>query len=195
MADIYLVRHGETEWSASGQHTSVTDLELTEKGVAQVKGLRGHLDPGSFDLVLSSPRRRALQTLELAGFDRDRVEVTEDLAEWAYGEYEGVTSKEIRKTVPGWTVWTHPTPGGETAGHVRARKERVISRIRESGAERTICFGHGHGLRALALTWLGLDFRHGDQFPLETGTVSVLTDYKDGQALHRWNAAPAGEAY
>lgn len=128
--EVFIVRHGETEWSANGRHTSVTDLELTENGIRQAESLHGHLDPASFGLVLASPRRRALRTAELAGFTGTyEPEVVEDLVEWDYGSYEGLTSAQIHETDPGWTIFTHPTPGGETHGEVTARLDRVIERI------------------------------------------------------------------
>lgn len=189
MTDLWIVRHGETEWSKSGQHTSVTDLALTEKGEQQARGLLGHLVPTDFALVLSSPRRRALQTAELAGFTGDHEPVVEeDLVEWAYGDYEGRTSDEIQADDPDWTIWTHPTPGGETADHVATRLDRVIAKVRSSGAERAIAFAHGHSLRALTVRWLDLDLTLGARFPLDTGTVSVLGEAKGLRALERWNA-------
>jgi broad specificity phosphatase PhoE len=190
MTDLYLVRHGETEWSKSGQHTSVTDLPLTEKGEAQARALFGHLDPADFQLVLSSPRRRALHTAELAGFTGEHEpEVDEDLVEWSYGDYEGKTSDEIQQSVPGWTIWDHPTPGGETADEVSTRLDRVVDKVRSSGVERAIAFAHGHSLRALTVRWLELDLSLGVRFPLDTGTVSVLGEEKGGPALLRWNAS------
>jgi broad specificity phosphatase PhoE len=189
MTQLYIVRHGETEWSRSGQHTSVTDLPLTEKGEQQARALVGHLDPEDFGLVLSSPRRRAAHTAELAGFTGDHApELDEDLAEWAYGEYEGRTSDEIRESDPEWTIWTHPTPGGETAEQVSDRLDRVVAKVRSSGVERAICFAHGHSLRALTLRWLDLPLTLGGRFPLDTGTVSVLGEAKGEPALERWNA-------
>ena len=191
MTELYVVRHGETEWSANGRHTSVTDLPLTERGVQQAKLLIGHLQPADFGLVLSSPRRRARDTAELAGFTGEHEpQLDEDLAEWAYGDYEGLTSPEIHEDVPGWTIWSHPTPGGETADQVAARLDRVVQRVRESGAERAICFAHGHSLRALAMRWLGFDLTLGVHFPLDTSTVSVLGEEKGLPALQRWNARP-----
>jgi broad specificity phosphatase PhoE len=143
MTELYLVRHGETEWSRTGKHTSVTDLPLTEHGVQQAQALRGHLDPARFQLVLSSPRTRARSTAEIAGFTGASEPVIDpDLAEWAYGEYEGRTSEEIHETVPGWTIWSGPVPGGESADAVAERLDRVVARVRESGVERAICFGH-----------------------------------------------------
>ena len=141
-AELWLVRHGETEWSRDGRHTSVTDLDLTDKGVDVARTLRDRLAETSFDLVVSSPRTRAVRTAELAGFAD--VETDEDLVEWDYGDYEGVTTAEIRETVPGWTVWTHPTPGGETSEQVTERLDRVVAKVREAGRA-------GAGLRARSL--------------------------------------------
>ena len=121
MTELYVVRHGETEWSANGRHTSVTDLPLTETGEEGAKALASRLAEVEFDLVLTSPRQRARRTAELAGFPYAAVD--EDLVEWAYGDYEGVTTATIRETIPGWSVWTHPTPGGESADDVSARLE------------------------------------------------------------------------
>lgn len=189
MTRLYVVRHGETEWSRSGQHTSVTDLPLTEQGEEQARALHGHLDPAAFELILSSPRRRALHTAELAGFTGTyEPQVDEDLAEWFYGDYEGRTSDDIHATDPDWTIWTHATPGGETAAQVRKRMDRVVERVRESGVDQAICFAHGHALRALTVRWLELDLTLGARFPLDTGTVSVLGDAKGIPALERWNA-------
>lgn len=187
--EVYLIRHGETEWSAAGKHTSRTDLPLTPRGEEQARSLAGRIDPADFGLVLSSPRLRARHTAELAGFTGPHEPVLdEDLVEWGYGDYEGLTSEEIRETVPGWTVWDHPSPGGETAEQVRQRLDRVIARIRDSGAERVVCFGHGHALRALTLCWLEFDLGRGNQFPLHTGTVSVLGTEKGEPAVLQWNA-------
>jgi probable phosphoglycerate mutase len=189
MTEIYLVRHGETEWSRAQRHTSVTDLDLTERGVAQAESLRGRLDVDAFDLVLCSPRRRAQRTAVLAGFGADRLEIEPDLAEWNYGQYEGRTGAQIREEHPGWRLWDGDAPpGGENGLEVRDRLARVIRRVQGSGAERVICFGHGHALRVMALTWLGIDLACGDQFPLDTGTISVLAPYRGFRALRSWNA-------
>ena len=191
VTQLFIVRHGETEWSRDGRHTSVTDLPLTGHGVQQARALNGQLTPGDFQLVLSSPRRRALDTAELAGFTGEHAPVVdEDLTEWFYGDYEGLTSDTIHETDPGWTVWSAPVPGGETADQVSARLTRVVERVRNSGAERALCFGHGHALRALAMTWLEFDLALGVQFPLETSTISVLGSEKGQPALERWNARP-----
>ena len=187
---LYLVRHGETEWSRSGQHTSVTDLPLTERGEQAARALYGHLDPADFGLVLSSPRRRARHTAELAGFVGPHApEVTEDLAEWAYGEYEGLTSAQIQESVPGWTIWYDPAPGGETATQVGERLDRVVARVRGAHVDNAICFGHGHALRALAMRWLDFDTSLGLHFPLDTSTVSVLGMEKGRPSVERWNSA------
>jgi broad specificity phosphatase PhoE len=186
MTELYLVRHGQTEWSRDGRHTSTTDLALTAAGREEAEAVRPRLAGTDFGLVLSSPRRRATETARLAGFAD--VETTEDLVEWDYGDYEGLTSATIREQVPGWTVWTHPSPGGESAEQVAVRLRRVVERVRASGVERAVCFGHGHASRALALLWLELPLERGDSFPLETGTVSVLGEHKGLPALRTWNA-------
>ena len=189
MTELYVIRHGETEWSANGRHTSVTDLPLTERGEQQARTLASQLDPAHFGLVLSSPRRRARHTAELAGFvGEQQPEIDDDLAEWSYGDYEGRTSAEIAEDVPGWTIWSHPVPGGESADEVAARLDRVVARVRESGVERAVCFAHGHSLRALAMRWLGFDLSLGVHFPLDTSTVSVLGEEKGQPAMERWNA-------
>lgn len=191
---LLLVRHGETAWSKTGRHTSTTDLDLTTAGEAAARGLRAALDPADYPLVLVSPRLRARRTAELAGFTR--YEVCEALAEWNYGAYEGRTGTDIRAERPGWTIWTGDPPGGETAAQVRDRLsgflDTTIARARRDGVERVACFGHGHCLRALTLTWLGADFAVGDQFPLGTATVSELGPYQAGRALLRWNTRPHG---
>ena len=189
---LLLIRHGETEWSKSGRHTSVTDLDLTPAGEAAARELRGPVDPADYPLVLVSPRLRARHTAELAGFAR--YEVTQALAEWNYGSYEGRTARDIRAERPGWTIWNGDPPGGETAVEIRARLrafvDATIARAQREGITRVACFGHGHCLRALTLTWLGLDFSVGDQFPLDTATLSELGPYKSGRALLRWNTPP-----
>lgn len=179
-----MVRHGETEWSRDGRHTSTTDLPLTEEGEAAARALAPRLAEVSFDLVLSSPRQRATRTAELAGFADP--ELDEDLAEWAYGDYEGVTTDEIRETVPDWTVFTHPTPGGETADDVAARLDRVVARAREH--ERTLVFAHGHSLRVLTARWLEQTATEGRFFRLDTSTVSVLGFERETPVLLRWNS-------
>jgi broad specificity phosphatase PhoE len=191
MTQLFLVRHGETEWSKSGKHTSVTDLPLTALGEEQARKLLGQLEPADFGLVLSSPRRRAWVTAELAGFTGPYApQIDEDLVEWSYGDFEGLTSVEIWSLIPDWTIWTHPAPGGESAEQVAARLDRVVARVRASGVDQAICFGHGHALRALTMRWLEFDLARGVQFPLDTSTVSVLGEEKNRPALWKWNAEP-----
>lgn len=182
---LWLVRHGETEWSANGRHTSVTDLPLTDAGVETAHELAERLADVTFEWVLTSPRQRARRTAELAGFPH--AEVTEDLVEWAYGDYEGRTSADIRMSVPDWTVWTHPTPGGETPEQVSERLDRVVARARASGGD-TLVFSHGHALRALAARWLGLAVSEGRLFRLDTATVSCLGYERETPVVLRWNA-------
>ncbi|MCD9154722.1 histidine phosphatase family protein [Aeromicrobium duanguangcaii] len=187
--ELWLVRHGETEWSRTWRHTSFTDLELTETGRAQARALRPLLSGVGFNRVWSSPRRRALETAHLAGFD---PEIVEDVVEWHYGEYEGVTTEEIRETVPGWTVWTHPSPLGESPEQVAERLDRVVDRARSLGG-RTLVFAHGHSLRVLAARWLGLEVADGRVFLLDTGTYSVLGDDRGQPVVIRWNVREEAE--
>ncbi len=186
MTELYLVRHGETEWSKAGRHTSVTDVDLTDDGVRQAEALRGTLDPADFQLALCSPRLRARRTAALAGFP-DPV-IDGNLAEWFYGDYEGLTSDEIRRQVPHWRIWNSPMPGGETKVAVIARLTEVVERVRRSGVERAICFAHGHSLRVLALCWLDIDIARGQSFPLRTASVSIVGYEKESPAIVRWNA-------
>jgi len=186
---LWLVRHGETEWSKNGRHTSTTDLPLTEEGEAAALKVAPALAGLDFVQVLTSPRQRARHTAELAGFPGARVD--DDLAEWAYGEYEGRTTPDIRKTDPGWTIWTHPTPGGETAEQVAARMDRVVARARAADGK-TLVFGHGHALRALAARWLGLDVSEGRLLVLDTATISVLGVDRGVSVVRRWNVIATG---
>jgi probable phosphoglycerate mutase len=183
--EVWLVRHGETEWSRDHRHTSVTDLPLTDAGVEVAGALAGRLAGDGFDLVLTSPRLRARRTAELAGFAGARVEA--DLVEWDYGDYEGITTQQIRETVPGWSVWTHPTPGGESADEVTTRLDRVVAETRSHGG-RVLLFGHGHALRALAARWIGRPVDEGRYLRLDTATVSVLGYERETPVILRWNA-------
>ena len=183
--ELWVIRHGETEWSRDGRHTSVTDLPLTERGVEVARELAARLAGVDFDLVLTSPRTRARVTAELAGFPD--AEVDEDLAEWAYGDFEGLTTPEIRERVPGWTVWTHACPGGETAGQVSDRLDRVIKRAQATDG-RTLVFAHGHSLRALTARWLDLPVTDGRLFKLDTSTLSVLGFERETPVILRWNS-------
>ena len=182
---LWVVRHGQTEWSRDGRHTSVTDLPLLAEGEEVARGLADRLAGIEFAQVLTSPRLRARRTAELAGFPH--AQVAEDLVEWAYGDYEGRTSAQIRETVPGWTIWTHPVPGGESAAEVGARLDRVVTRAR-AAAGPVLVFAHGHALRALAARWLDLPVSEGRLFHLDTATVSVLGAERGSPALLRWNS-------
>ncbi len=183
--EVWLVRHGETEWSRDHKHTSVTDLPLTEYGVQVARALGDRLADATFDLVLTSPRQRASRTAELAGFADAQIE--DDLVEWAYGDYEGITTAEIRETVPGWTVWTHPSPGGETAQEVSDRLDRAVAKVRANGG-RALVFGHGHALRAFAARWIAQPVSDGRHLRLDTATVSVLGYERETPVILRWNS-------
>ena len=186
MADeLWLVRHGQTEWSRDGRHTSVTDLPLLPEGEEVARGLPAKLAGVDFVQVLTSPRQRARRTAELAGFAG--AEVDDDLVEWAYGDYEGITTPEIREQAPGWTIWTDPVPGGESAAEVAARLDRVVARARAVDGP-TLVFAHGHSLRVLTARWLGLGPAEGRLFRLDTATVSVLGEERDNPVVLRWNS-------
>lgn len=183
--EVWLVRHGETEWSRDHRHTSHTDLPLTDVGTRVATQMRERLAGEAFDRVLTSPRLRARRTADLAGFGD--AEVVEDLVEWHYGDYEGITTAEIRETVPGWTVWTHDTPGGESREQLTERLDRVVQQVADSEG-RTLVFGHGHALRALTARWLGLDVGAGRLFRLDTATISVLGHERETRVILRWNS-------
>jgi probable phosphoglycerate mutase len=182
--EVWLVRHGETEWSRDGRHTSTTDLPLTPEGEQVATDLRDRLDDDRFVRVLTSPRRRARDTARLAG--HPEAEVDDDLAEWDYGDLEGETTETIRETYPDWTIWSGPVPGGETAAEVAARLDRVVERCREADG-RVLLFGHGHSLRALAARWLELPVTDGRHLRLDTATVSVLGFEHETPVVLRWN--------
>jgi probable phosphoglycerate mutase len=152
--EMFLVRHGQTEWSRTGRHTGRTDVPLEPEGRAQAEAVGRRLVGHPMTLVLTSPLLRAADTCALAGFG-DRAEVTEDLVEWDYGEYEGRTTAEIREESPGWTLWSDGVPGGETAADIGRRVDRVIERARSVEGD-TVCFAHGHVLRVLAARWVAL---------------------------------------
>jgi broad specificity phosphatase PhoE len=184
---LWVVRHGETEWSKAGKHTSRTDVPLTELGRAQAQSVAGKLVGHDFSVVLSSPKVRAFETARLAGFG-DRAETTEDLLEWDYGDDEGRTTADIREDRPGWTLWTDGPLGGETAARVSARVDRVIARVREAEGD-VLVFAHGHVLRVLAARWIDLPASAGRHFELATATVSVLGWERETPTIERWNEA------
>jgi broad specificity phosphatase PhoE len=187
---VYLIRHAETEWSRSGRHTGTTDLPLTDTGRQRARELEPWLAPMNFGLVLSSPLRRAKETTALAGFG-ERAVLDADLAEWNYGEYEGLTTEQIHRQAPGWMVFTNGGPGGESPAQVGARVDRVIERIQSVDGDVAL-FGHGHVLRVLAARWLGLPVTAGSQFLLDTGTLSVLGHYHGIAAVEQWNSRVEG---
>ena len=183
---VYVVRHGETEWSINGKHTGVTDIPLTENGRNQVKCLQPVLANEVFALVLTSPLHRARETCKLSGLE-EKAEVEPNLVEWNYGEYEGVTSKEIHKTVPGWLVFNDGAPGGETPEQIGARADRVIQRVRAVQGNVAL-FAHGHIFRVLVARWLDLPATAGRNFLLDTGTLNILSYYRGYPAVKIWNA-------
>jgi broad specificity phosphatase PhoE len=180
---VVLVRHGQTEWSRSGKHTSTTDLPLTEEGDRAARALAPALRDRSFALVLSSPRLRARTTCSLAGF---RGELDEDLAEFDYGSYEGLTTNEIRETRPDWSLWRDGAPGGETPAAVGERVDRVIARCLAADGDCAL-FAHGHVLRILAARWVELPPSDGARFALDTASVSELGFERETRVVWKWN--------
>ena len=185
---LVLVRHGETQWSCTGRHTGRTDVALTELGQRQADALGLMLRGRSFAAVLVSPLQRATETLRRASLDAARVRVLDELVEWDYGDYEGLTTEEIRRSVPDWTIWTAPVPGGESAADVGRRADRVIARALDESDDVAI-FSHGHLLRVLTARWLGLDVPAGRHFALDTATVSILGYERDTPVILLWNEA------
>jgi len=181
-----LVRHGDTEWSSAGRHTSYSDIALTARGCDQARQVATRLAGVDFSLVLTSPRARARATCALASL-QSRAEVTDDLAEWDYGEYEGRTTEEIRAEVPGWTIFRDGAPGGETADEVAARADRVIARAAAAGGVVAL-FSHGHFLRVLGARWIGQPVEAGAWLGLDTATVSCLGHEREQRVLRVWNA-------
>lgn len=186
--EVWAVRHGETEWSKSGQHTSSTDIDLTSVGEEEARALGSVLSGVRFDLVLSSPMLRSRRTAELAGFDDFRLDP--DLCEWDYGSLEGRTTAEIQEEFPGWSIWTGPWPDGETAGEVAERADRVVRSLMSSGASRIAVFSHGHFTRVLGVRWVGADVTDGQWLDLDTASVSALGWYRDTRVIRRWNLVP-----
>ena len=183
---VYVVRHGETEWSLSGQHTGVTDIPLTENGRAVARRLQPILAKVSFSLVLTSPLGRARETCDLVGLG-GRATVEPDLMEWNYGEYEGLTAKQIHAKRPGWVIFRDGSPGGETPEEVAARADRVIARVRAAPGNVAL-FAHGHIFRVLVSRWIGLPPATGQHFLLDTATLNILGYYRDSPAVKVWNA-------
>lgn len=185
--NVFAIRHGETEWSVSGQHTGATDIPLTDNGRRLAERMRPVLADKAFALVLCSPMQRARDTCALAGLG-DKAVIDADLAEWNYGEYEGLTPKQIHQGIPGWLIFRDGCPGGESPGQVGARVDRVIARARAVAGDVAL-FAHGHVLRVLAARWIGLPAGAGQHFLLDTGTLCVLGYYRDVPALRVWNGS------
>ncbi len=183
---IFLLRHGETEWSQNGRHTGVTDIPLTENGRLAARRLAPILAREIFALVLTSPLQRARDTCELAGLGKQAHAAT-DLMEWNYGEYEGLTTQQIRQTRPDWSVFRDGCPGGESPEQVGARADRLLVKIRATEGNVAL-FGHGHFSRVLAARWINLPASYGEHFLLDTATLNVLGYYRESPALKMWNA-------
>lgn len=184
--ELCLIRHGETDWSLSGQHTGVSDISLTANGRLAAENLASQLVTKLFALVLTSPLQRARMTCELAGLGK-RAEIDADLLEWNYGAYEGLTPREIRAQRPTWMIFRDGCPDGETPEQIGARVDRVIARARDACGHVAI-FAHGHVLRVFAARWLGLPPGDGCHFMLDTATLSVLSTYHGAPAIKHWNA-------
>jgi broad specificity phosphatase PhoE len=187
--EIWIARHGETEWSASMRHTGRTDVPLAPEGEEQARALGAKLPAGGFDLVLSSPLQRARRTAELAGLTD--VQVEPDAVEWDYGAYEGLTRTQIREQVPDWSPWTHPMPGGETLAEVARRAGAVLDRIRAEpgtgGRARVLLVAHAHFLRVLATQWIGQDFALARHLLLGPASLGLLGNDRGTCVIGRWN--------
>ena len=188
---VFLIRHGETEWSLSGQHTGMTDIPLTENGRTMPRLLAPILAKVTFARIFTSPLKRARETCELAGLGK-RAEIDHDLVEWNYGDYEGLTPKEIGVKAPGWMLFSDGCPGGEGPEDVGCRIDSVIGRVRAVEGHVAL-FAHGHVFRVFVARWIGLQATAGCHFVLDTATVSVLSYYRDVPAIKRWNAPVAVE--
>ena len=190
---LWLIRHGQTAWSLSRRHTGTTDLSLTPTGETEARALAPWLTAAPFTKVLTSPRQRARRTCDLAGLG-DQAEIEPDLAEWDYGQVEGVTSAEIRVTRPGWNVFADGAPGGETPADVEARADRLIGRLTALTGNIAL-FSHGQLSSALAARWIGLPIADGRRFALTTASLSLLSispDQADTRVISLWNAVPGG---
>ena len=191
--NVFAIRHGETAWSLSGQHTGTTDIPLTDNGRRLAERLRPVLARNSFGLVLCSPMQRARETCKLAGLG-DKAVIDWDLVEWNYGEYEGLTPKQIHEVAPDWLIFRDGCPGGETPDQVGARVDRIMIRSRAVDGDVAL-FGHGHVLRVLVARWIGLPAGGGRHFLLGTGTLCVLSYYRDIRAVRVWNQSLRPEGH
>lgn len=185
-SEVWLVRHGETEWSATGRHTGLTDLPLTDHGRDAARAVAPALREHSFAAVFTSPLRRARETCELAGLSAS-ARVVDDLHEWEYGDCEGLTTAQIRESRPGWTVWRDGCPGGESADDVGVRADRVVSQLREVDGDVAV-FAHGHFLRVLGARWCGLAPEAGAVLALDTATISRLGWEREQPVIRVWNS-------
>jgi len=189
MTELWLLRHGETPWTVSGRHTGRTDIPLTERGRRQAGALGRRIADVAFELVLTSPLSRALDTCRLAGYG-DVAQLEPDLQEWDYGEYDGRTTAEIREQRPGWTIWDDGAPNGESAHGVGLRADRVLERVRSADLasdDKVALFAHGHLLRVLAARWLGWPPNAGGALTLDTASVCVLGTERERPVLRHWN--------
>ena len=184
--EVYLIRHGETEWSLNGRHTGASDIPLTENGRRVARQWRPYAATKTLELVLTSPLQRARETCELAGLG-DRAQIDRDLTEWNYGEFEGLTPQEIRARQPNWMIFNDGCPGGESPQQIGSRVDRVIARIRAVRGHAAV-FAHGHVLRVFGARWLDLHASDGAHFMLDTATLCVLSSYHGVPAIKRWNA-------
>jgi probable phosphoglycerate mutase len=182
--DVWLLRHAETEWSRDGRHTGRTDVPLTDAGREAARALRARVADHPFALVLCSPLSRARETAELAGLE---PELRDDLVEFDYGDYEGITTDEIRERRPGWSLWRDGAPGGETADDVGRRVDRVIEEVLRADGDVALV-AHGHVLRALAARWVEQPAAFGGRIRLDTGTLSILGFEREVRVIRRWNA-------
>jgi probable phosphoglycerate mutase len=187
---LWLVRHGETEWSRSGAHTGRTDIPLTPAGETRAADIRRYLARKPFALVLTSPLQRARETCRIAGYG-DAAQVEPNLLEWDYGDYEGRTTAQIRERVPEWNIWTKGVVGGETAEQVGERARKVIERACAAAGDVAL-FAHGHVLRILAACWLGLPPSSGRFFAFGTACLGVLGYEHQTRVIERWNLLPEG---
>ncbi len=190
---LWLVRHGETAWSRTGNHTGTSDIALTETGRADAIQVGRALANHAFTTVLSSPLSRALETCRLAGFS-DAAQIDPDLCEWNYGAYEGRTTAEIRTERPGWNLWTDGAPGGESAHEVAARAKRIIERAADCTGD-VLLFSHGHFLRVLAATWIGLPPEDGRLLKVDTSSIGRLGWERETRVIEEWNRGGTAQQY
>lgn len=186
MKKVYLIRHGETEWSLSDQHTGLTDIPLTERGKTQAEGLKERLKNHPFQLILVSPLQRAYKTCELAGFAKE-AKIDPDLVEWDYGDYEGKKTADILKENPSWDIFAEGVPGGETVAEIEKRAKRVLKKIKETKGDVAL-FSSGHFLRVLTACWLGLSGAEGRLFLLSTASISILGYERETPVIVLWNS-------